>query len=149
MVEQVVIICRPYFFTFPLDFIFFLNLSWIGKLLPGESWLSLKKGNVWSVRSTNDQPVYWNSSKVHLMNHELTSSWSTTQCYIVWQWKDKELDGVNSQRDEEEEEEWGAWEWEFVAQQTGTSGGVGRLHCNSYSNACTVYPKDIFLCSHF
>ena len=30
--------------------------------------------------------------------------------------------------------------WEFVAQQTGTSGGVGRLHCNSYSTACTVFP---------
>ena len=24
-------------------------------------------------RSTNDQPVYWNSSKVHLLNHELAS----------------------------------------------------------------------------
>ena len=34
---------------------------------------------------------------------------------------------------------------EFVAQQTGTSGGVGRLHCYSYSNACTVYPKEVFL----
>ena len=52
---------------------FFLNLSWIGKLLPGESWLSLKKGNVCIVRSTNDQPVYWNSSKVHLLNRELAS----------------------------------------------------------------------------
>ena len=30
-------------------------------------------------------------------------SWSTTQCYNVWQWKDKKLDGVNR----EEEEEWG------------------------------------------
>ncbi len=30
---------------------------------------------------------------------------STTQCYNIWQWKDKELDGVNNQR--EEEEEWG------------------------------------------
>ena len=39
--------------------------------------------------------------------------------------------------------------WEFVAQQTGTSGGVGRLHCNSYSNAFTVFPKEIVLCSHF
>ena len=52
---------------------FFLNLSWIGKLLPGESWLSLTKGNVWSIRSTNDQPVFWNSSKVHFMNHQMAS----------------------------------------------------------------------------
>ena len=24
-----------------------------------------------------------------------------------------------------------------------------RLHCNSYSTACTVFPKEIVLCSHF
>ena len=39
--------------------------------------------------------------------------------------------------------------WEFVSQQMGMSGGVGRQRCNSYSNACTVFPKEIVLCSHF
>ena len=39
--------------------------------------------------------------------------------------------------------------WKCVAQQTGMSGGVGRLHCNSYGIACTVFPKEIVLCSHF
>ena len=71
MVEQVFIMCKAYFYTFLLDF--FFKLSWIGKLLPGESWLFLTKGNVWSIRSTDDQPVFWNSSKVHLMNHQLAS----------------------------------------------------------------------------
>lgn len=32
-------------------------------------------------RSTNDQPVFWNSSKVHLMSHQLYR-WSATHWYI-------------------------------------------------------------------
>ena len=36
-----------------------------------------------------------------------------------------------------------------MARQTGTLGGVERLHCNSYSTEWTVLSKDNFLCSHF
>ena len=68
---------------------------------------------LYSVTSTNYQPFYWISSKVHLMK-------IFVECG-----------------------------WEFVAQPSGTSGGVWRLHCNSYSTACTVKPKEIVLCSHF
>ena len=85
MVEQVVIICQAYFYTFlytglRLFFLFFfLNLSWIGQLLPVESCLSLKKGNVWSVSSTNDQPIAQRCIS-WTMNWQVYS-WSTTQCY--------------------------------------------------------------------
>ena len=30
-----------------------------------------------------------------------------------------------------------------MAQQTGTPGGIGKLHCYSYITACTVFPKEM------
>lgn len=54
------------------SFFSFLTQSWNDKLLPGESRLSLTKGNVLNIKATNDQPVSWNSSKV--------SSWT-----VNWQ----------------------------------------------------------------
>ncbi len=75
------------FYTSLLDF--FVNVSWTDELLSGKSWFSLMRENVWSIRSTNEQPVLENSSQVHLMNLELAGIFrqSTTQCYNFWQWK--------------------------------------------------------------
>ena len=68
---------------------------------------------------------------VNLMNHQLASIYrrSTTQCYNVWQWKDKEKDGVNSQR-EEEEEEWGC-----VAEELG---GKTEEEAEEAEDICTI-----------
>lgn len=46
-----------FLYIFIRDF-FFLNLSKIGKFLQDESRLSLTKGNVLSIRWTNDQQVF-------------------------------------------------------------------------------------------
>ena len=112
---------------------FFLNLSWIGQLLPGESWLSLKKGNVWSVRSTNDQPI----AQRCLMNHELASIYIAGAQHNVTlsdNGRTRNWTGSTAREKKKRKRSEAAWEWEFVAQQTGTSEGVERLHCNCLAN---------------
>ena len=56
MVEPVIVICCVFIHFYWTWRIFFVTVT-IDELLSGESWLSLMKGKVWSVRSTNDQPV--------------------------------------------------------------------------------------------
>ncbi len=90
MVEQVVIICQAYFYTFPLYFFPKSVLNW--SITP--RWILTFSNEGASHEPSTDKYIY-------------IYSWSTTQCYNVWQWKDKLLDGVNSQREEVEEDEWG------------------------------------------
>lgn len=51
---------------------------------------------MWNGRSANDQPVVWNSWQVQ---HGTILQWLRVEI--------EELGGINSQREEEEEEEWG------------------------------------------
>lgn len=72
----------------------------------------------------SDQPVFWNNSKVHL---SWTISWhyiysrSTTRCYNVWQWRDKEVDGSTAREKKKRKRS---------EKRGGGGGSRGRGHVN-------------------
>lgn len=56
-------------------------LAWIGKMLPEKSLHPLMNRNMWSIGSTNDQPVLWNSGTISWW----VCSQGITQSCNIWQ----------------------------------------------------------------
>lgn len=89
---------------------------------------SIEMESTWSPATYTDDPSGSNGSACHDISADACRSWITEQAhhrYSLWSG------------------------WEFVAQQTSTSGHLGRLYCNSYTAECTVFLKEIVLCSYF
>ncbi len=101
MVDLVVINCQAYFLHISIRL--FVNLPWIVQVnLDFHQWREY--------RSTNDKPVLWNSSKVHLMNLQLKAYIYTEDNTRVTNsdngWTSRKLSGSTAERKKRSKDAW-------------------------------------------